>query len=147
MANKKTSLKPITPSMEDYLEAMVNIEKERKVIRVRDVAKKLGVRMPTVTSMLKTLNKAGLIDYEKYEYIQLTEKGKRIGEEISRRHNALKKFLIHILNVDPEVAEQEACKMEHAISTSTMDRFVKFMDFIETYPEISREWSKYFQKG
>ena len=52
--------------MEDYLEAIYNLDKEKRVVRVRDIAKRLGVKMPTVTNMLKTLSKKGMIDYEKY---------------------------------------------------------------------------------
>jgi len=67
--------KPLTPAMEDYLEAIFNLSKEKRVVRVKDIAKRLDVKMPTVTSMLKTLSKRELIDYEKYEYLELTKKG------------------------------------------------------------------------
>ena len=65
MSNISTN--PITPTMEDYLEAIFNLSKEKGAIRVRDIARKLDVKMPTVTNMLKTLSEGGLIDYEKYE--------------------------------------------------------------------------------
>jgi len=51
------SKKGLTPTMEDYLEAMYNLSKEKKAVRVKDIAKKLGVKMPTVTSMLKSLKR------------------------------------------------------------------------------------------
>ncbi|MBW2643899.1 MAG: metal-dependent transcriptional regulator, partial [Deltaproteobacteria bacterium] len=77
---KNTLTKPLTPAMEDYLEAIFNLDREKRVVRVRDIAKRLGVRMPTVTSMLKTLSKRELVDYEKYEYLELTDNGRAIGK-------------------------------------------------------------------
>jgi DtxR family Mn-dependent transcriptional regulator len=61
MKNKDDiSKKPLTPAMEDYLEAIFNLGKEKRVVRVKDIAKRLGVKMPTVTSMLNTLSKREL---------------------------------------------------------------------------------------
>ena len=144
--SKKSTPRPLTSTMEDYLEAIVNLENEKKAVRVKDIAKRLGVRMPTVTSMLKTLGKAGLVNYEKYEYIQLTNRGKKVGKEIDRRHHALKRFLRDILGIDPDTADEEACKMEHAVSASTLNRFVEFMDFVQSCPRAGKEWLEYFQE-
>ena len=83
---KDTYQKPLTPTMEDYLEAIYNLGNEKRVVRVKDIAKRLEVKMPTVTNMLKSLSKEGLIDYEKYEYLELTDKGVDVGKEIHRRH-------------------------------------------------------------
>jgi DtxR family Mn-dependent transcriptional regulator len=149
MEIKKTatvSQKPLTSTMEDYLEAIVNLKRERGALRVRDIAKRMGVKMPTVSSMLKVLNKAGLVDHKKYEYINLTKKGERIGDEINRRHHALKKFLIDILSIEPVLADQDACKMEHAVSASTMNRIADFMDFIQACPRTGSDWLNHFKE-
>jgi DtxR family Mn-dependent transcriptional regulator len=138
--------KPLTPAMEDYLEAIFNLDREKRVVRVRDIAKKIGVRMPTVTSMLKTLSKRKLVDYEKYEYLELTDNGRAIGKEIHRRHCVLRSFLTDILNIDAELADEEACKMEHAVSTSTLDRFVEFMEFVQSCPRAGANWLDRFDK-
>ena len=138
--------KPLTPTMEDYLKAIFNLDREKRVVRVRDIAKKLGVRMPTVTSMLKTLSKRELVDYEKYEYLELTDNGRAIGREIHRRHCVLRSFLTDILNIDATIADEEACKMEHAISTSTLDRFIAFMEFIQSCPRAGANWLDRFDK-
>ena len=145
-AKEKVRSNSPTSTMEDYLEVMVNLEKEKKALRVKDIAKRMQVSMPTVTSMLKNLAQAGLVEYERYEYIELTEKGREIGEEINRRHQSLKRFLTEILGVDSKIAEQEACKMEHTISAATVDRFVEFMEFIEFCPRAGRKWLEYFQQ-
>ena len=147
MQNKDDiSKKPLTPAMEDYLEAIFNLGKEKRVVRVKDIANRLGVKMPTVTNMLKTLSKRELIDYEKYEYLELTKKGLDVGKEIHRRHHILRSFLTDILNIDFKKADEEACKMEHAISASTLDRFIEFMEFIQFCPRVGLEWLKYFDE-
>lgn len=147
MQNKDNILiKPLTPTMEDYLEAIFNLGKEKKVVRVKDIAKRLGVKMPTVTSMLKTLSKRELIDYEKYEYLELTKKGLAVGKKIHRMHQVLRSFLIDILNIDFKKADEEACKMEHTISASTLDRFIEFMEFIQFCPRVGLDWLKYFDE-
>lgn len=138
--------KPLTSAMEDYLEAIFNLSNEKRVVRVKDIAKTLGVKMPTVTNMLKTLSKRDLIDYEKYEYIELTKKGNRIGREINRRHHVLRNFLVDILKVDPKKADEEACEMEHAVSPSTLDRFVEFMEFLQFCPRTGSGWLENFDE-
>ena len=145
-AIKMDSHKALTPAMENYLEAIFNLGKEKRVVRVKDIAKRLGVKMPTVTNMLKTLGERGLIDYERYEYLELTEKGADVGEEIDRRHRVLRSFLTDILGIDLEKADEEACKMEHAVGASTMDRFVLFMEFIQSCPRTGENWLERFEE-
>ena len=55
----------LTPTMEDYLEAIYNISQGKRVVRVKNIAKEVGVKMPTVTNMLKSLSQKGFIDYER----------------------------------------------------------------------------------
>lgn len=128
----------MTSTMENYLEAIYNLNNEKRVVRVKDIGKRLGVKMPTVTNMLKTLSEKGLIDYEKYEYLELTEKWCGVGEEIDRRHHVLRSFLTDILGIDLEKANEEACRMEHAVGAPTMDRFVLFMEFIQSCPRTGK---------
>ncbi|HDZ23993.1 MAG: metal-dependent transcriptional regulator [Deltaproteobacteria bacterium] len=138
--------KPLTSTMENYLEAIFNLNKEKSAVRVKDIARRLGVKMPTVTNMLKTLNERGLIEYEKYEYLELTEEGSVVGKEIDRRHHVLRSFLTDILGIDPVKADEEACKMEHAVGTTTMDRFVVFMEFIQSCPRTGENWLQRFEE-
>ena len=130
----------LTPTMEDYLEAIYSLSKEKRVVRVKNIAKRIGVKMPTVTNMLKTLSKNGFIDYEKYEYLELTNRGHKVGKEIDRRHKIIRNFLTDILKIDSVVADEEACKMEHGMSTQTLDRLTQFIDFIQTCPRTGPNW-------
>ena len=137
---------PITATMEDYLEAIFNLSKEKGAARVRDIASKLDVKMPTVTNMLKILSERGLIDYEKYEYLELTEKGSSVGQEIDHRHQILRRFLTNILKIDYDEADVDACKMEHAVSPATLEAFVDFMEFIDNCPRGGTSWLDYFNE-
>jgi DtxR family Mn-dependent transcriptional regulator len=132
--------------MEDYLEAIFNLDKSKKVVRVRDIAKRMNVKMPTVSSMLKNLNDRGLVNYEKYEYVELTKAGAKIGREMRRRHKVLFKFLTQILKIDNKTADVEACCMEHSLSLNTLDRVTEFMDFIQDCPRAGESWLKYFEE-
>ncbi len=134
----------LTPAMEDYLEAIYCIGQGKRVVRVKNIASRIGVKMPTVTSMLKSLNQKGFVDYEKHEYLELTPEGEKVGREINQRHQVLLSFLIDILGIDPEVADGEACRIEHGIGAETMERLVRFIDFIENCPRTGRDWVEAF---
>ncbi|MBW1902505.1 MAG: metal-dependent transcriptional regulator [Deltaproteobacteria bacterium] len=136
----------LTPTMEDYLEAIYSISKEKRVVRVKNIAKKIGVKMPTVTNMLKSLSQKGFIDYEKHEFLELTQTGRKVGKEIDRRHQIIRNFLTDILKIDAVVADEEACKMEHGMSTETLDRLTQFIDFIQVCPRTGPNWLESFDE-
>ena len=141
-----TQAKTITPIMEDYLEAIYEIGLEKKVVRVKDIAARMGVKNPTVTSMLKNLGGRNLVDYQRYEFVEISSKGKKVAREIHRRHQLLRKFLTEILQVDPRVADDEACKMEHFLSPSTLHRFADFMSFVHECPRTGDSWLERFEE-
>jgi len=138
--------KPLTSVMEDYLEAIFDLDKEKRAVRVKDIAKRMDVKMPTVTSMLKTLNDRGLVHYEKYEYVELTRDGADVGKEMRRRHEILFKFLTEILKIDVDTADADACRMEHTLSSATQDSLTDFMEFIQACPRAGESWLKYFEE-
>ncbi|MFC1528308.1 metal-dependent transcriptional regulator [Candidatus Latescibacterota bacterium] len=117
----------LSPSMEDYLEAIFDIEKNKRAVRVKDVAEKLGVTMPSVNGALKNLEAKGLINHEKYEYIELTETGATQASKISTRHQVIYTFLREFLGVDHDTAEKDACKTEHVLSPHTMEKLEKYI--------------------
>ncbi|MDI6890312.1 MAG: metal-dependent transcriptional regulator [Thermodesulfovibrionales bacterium] len=145
-------IESLTPTVEDYLEAISNLEKEVKAVRVKDIARVMNVKLPTVTSMLNTLIQKGLVSHKRYEYVELTTEGERLAQGVQKRHDTLFKFLSGILNIDPKIAEVDACKMEHSISPETLEKFIKFIEFVETCPKRDRpDWLKsfdhYFKTG
>jgi DtxR family Mn-dependent transcriptional regulator len=146
MITSSNTKKPLTSVMEDYLEAIFELDKEKRVVRVKDIAKKMNVKMPTVSSMLKNLNDRGLVNYEKYEYVEITRSGANVGKEMRRRHEILLKFLTEILKIKFSVADTEACKIEHSLSTGTLDSLTDFMAFIQACPRTGERWLNYFDE-
>lgn len=145
MQDKDTDIeKPLTSVMEDYLEAIFDLNTEKRVVRVKDIARRMDVKMPTVSSMLKSLNEKGMVNYEKYEYVELTRDGETVGKEIRRRHEVIFKFLTEILQIDRETADEEACKMEHALSAPTLESLTDFMEFIQACPRTGENWLAHF---
>jgi DtxR family Mn-dependent transcriptional regulator len=124
-------MEKLAPRLEDYLETIYLLEKKNGVARVKEIAKERNVKMPTVTEVLKRLSEKGYINYEKYGFATTTEKGKEYAEKIYKKHRALKKFFTEILNLPQEVAEKEGCLIEHYLSKSTVERFVKLVEFFE----------------
>lgn len=126
-SNPEESLN-LTSNMEDYLEVILNLQRERKVARVKDVAERLQVKMPSVTGAMKGLAEKGLVNYERYSYLTLTEEGEKIAQEIGERHKTFYNFLTQVLDLDHETAELDACRLEHATSQKTFERIKTFTD-------------------
>ena len=130
----------LSDSLENYLEAILDLEHTHKVARAKDIADRLAIQRGSVTGGLKALAEKGYINYQPYSYITLTPKGKRVAQDIARRHSVIKAFLLKILQIDPETAEQTACKMEHAIDAQTTERLVRFIEYIFTCPRAGEQW-------
>ncbi len=135
--------KGLSSNMEDYLEAIATLQKEKRVARVRDISRLMNVKTSSVTAAMKTLYRNKLVIHEKYGYVELTSEGEKLALSVQRRHDMLLKFLTEILKIDPEIAEKDACRMEHSISPETSKKLIKFIDFVETCPGSDRpHWLK-----
>lgn len=121
----------LTRSLEDYLEAILYLEKKNRVARVKDIANHLGVQMPSVTGALKNLRKRGFINYEKNSFISLTQEGLALAGSIQSRHDVISRFLEKALFMPAGKAADEACKIEHVISKETAERLQNLTDFVE----------------
>ena len=108
----------IQKASEDYLESMLMMKEQHGYIRSIDVADHLGVTKPSVTYATKRLRENGYIEMDKDGLITLTDAGMQIASKMLQRHQTLTRFLVS-LGVDPETAEEDACKMEHDISDQT----------------------------
>jgi DtxR family Mn-dependent transcriptional regulator len=124
----------LTASLENYLEAILVVGLDRKIVRVKDIAKFLGVRAASVIGALRTLAEEGLVHHERYGYVELTAEGRDQAKEIYRKHETLTKFFHEVLGLDRGIAAEDACGIEHHIHKETVDRLVQFMEFIETCP-------------
>ena len=123
----------LTPSMEDYLETILLLEQKNRVARVKDIADKLSVQMPSVTGALKTLKKKDLVEYEKNSFINLTSKGTKLAKAVFQRHEILVAFFSKGLGLEGEDAEKQACSMEHTIDQETAMRFQNLTHWINSH--------------
>jgi len=131
-------------SAEDYLEAIAVLAWEGESVKVTEISKMLGVKKPSVTYALSKLSEAGLVTHQRYGDVELTREGASIAEDVYRRHQMLRGFLVNILNVDPKVAEEDACRMEHSLSPTSLERLEKFLEFVLSCPRGEPEWLKGF---
>lgn len=140
-----------SPSMEDYLESISVLAQGGKVVRVTQISNVLRVKKPSVTSALKKLSKEELVEHKKYGDVKLTDMGAKIAEDVFHRHETLRNFLSEILGVEPKIASEDACKMEHAVSADTLEKLAKFVDFVLDRPRGNSECLKgfncYFEHG
>ncbi len=107
-----------TRSVEDYLEAVLMIQQEKGSCRAIDIAQHLGFSKPSVSVALRNLEDDGSIARENDGTVQLTEKGLAVARGVLSRHRFLTGFFTAI-GVPPEVAEEDACGMEHSVSEET----------------------------
>jgi DtxR family transcriptional regulator, Mn-dependent transcriptional regulator len=137
----------LTESIEDYLEAISILATRDKVVRVKDIAAFLDVKMPSVNSALKTLKEKELIMHESYGDVELTEKGLKAAQEIYVRHKLISQFFQEVLGLPYEVANDDACKVEHCLSRETIEKLAAFMATIEEHAENQPEWLELFRNS
>lgn len=130
----------LTPSLEDYLEAIWVTSLKERVIRVKDIVKYLDVKTASVVGAMKALVQKGLVVHERYGYIELTPQGIAMALEIYDRHKTLYRFFYEILGVDSKIAAEDACRIEHYINKKTAEKIVKFIKFVESCPEGEPLW-------
>lgn len=110
-----------TASGEDYLEAVLVLQKEKGMVRSVDVARHMGVSKPSVCHAVVTLKKGGFLTMDEDLFLRLTDIGREVAEQTYEKHC----FFTHLLmeaGVEPEIAEQEACRIEHVISENSFQK-------------------------
>ena len=117
----------MTQSLEDYLETIFVLIEDGKPAQVRDVARLLAVKMPSVVKAIHELKKLELVTQEPYSAIELTAKGRRVANSVLNRHTLLRSFLMK-LGVSRKTADKDACMMEHILSAETMDKIRTFTE-------------------
>lgn len=130
---------------EDYLKAILKLQDQKKVVRVKDLAQCLGVRSPTVVGVVSGLKESGLVDQEHYGYIFLTPKGKAAARTLVQNEDLLRTFFEEVLNLDSEEAVQNACNVEHFITPTCRERLVSFIKFLEICGRGAPKWLDHFR--
>ncbi|PHR27288.1 MAG: DtxR family transcriptional regulator [Desulfotalea sp.] len=125
----------LSASLEDYLEAIYHSRDDKKMARSKQIQKRLGVSGASVTEACQQLREKGLINYAPYEAITLTPDGEKHAQDVIFRHETLKAFFIEVLKVDPTTADEGACKMEHVVSLTIVDRMIKYTKYLRLEKE------------
>lgn len=136
----------LSASLEDYLEAILNLVSESSFARSRDIAKSLGVSRASVTGALRVLKKKGLANYKPYDYVTLTESGRVAASEIARKHKILKSFFINVLGIEGDIAQKAACKVEHELGPEIIAKLLCFIEFVTESSNNGRDLADEFQK-
>ncbi|KYK33524.1 MAG: iron-dependent repressor [Theionarchaea archaeon DG-70] len=129
---------------EDYLEAIYNIAERKGYAQIKDIASELQITPPSVTEMMGKLAKKGLVHYEKYSAVKLTEKGREIAKTIKTRHDTFTTFL-EIILVPNRIAEKDACELEHHLNPKTIEQFSRFVEFVKDAP-LYPKWLNHFKE-
>lgn len=125
----------LSASLEDYLEAILHIVEAKGAARPKDIARHLDIGNSSVTAALKTLAARELVNYAPYEVITLTDGGEKAARDVVRRHETLREFFVRVLAADEKLADESACRMEHAVPGELVDRFLRFLEFVEMCPK------------
>lgn len=127
-------------SGEDYLEAILVLQRKNGYVRSLDIAEYVGVTKPSISNATRLLREGGFITMDANKLVHLTDSGREVAERIYERHRFLTDWLIS-LGVTPEVAEDDACKIEHDVSRETFDKMKTYWETIKqaAKPEISED--------
>jgi Mn-dependent DtxR family transcriptional regulator len=124
--NIESKSSELTQALEMYVKVVHELELEHGAAAPSDIAEKLQVKAPSVTSALQKLDSLGMVKYQRYQHVNLTKKGTEVAEMLDRRHRTLLDFLIHI-GVDENIALSDACEIEHIVHRQTIDRLASHL--------------------
>lgn len=117
----------ISKSSEEYLKTMYILKKQNGKIRVTDVADKMNCTKPSVNKAIYNLKDSGMLNYESYGTIELTEEGENLAKKILEAYDIVYLFLKDVLNLEPEKAEKEAEKIKMTITDETINKLAKYV--------------------
>jgi DtxR family Mn-dependent transcriptional regulator len=125
----------LTDRAEDYLEAAYNLLLKKGYVRLKDLSASLEVSGPSAIEMLRKLEALGLVRYEKYGGITLTDKGADIARVVKDRHDTLVRLLL-LAGVPGELADKDACTLEHHLSAMSIEHLKAFVSRLEREVQV-----------
>jgi DtxR family Mn-dependent transcriptional regulator len=131
---------------QEYVEIIHSLLQENPVTRIKDISRLRGVTPSTVSTVIDNLKKQNLVNHQKFGYVSLTPEGNALGEALERRHQLVRSFLVNVLGVNPKVAQDDACMIEHVIAAETCDKLLDFIEFVEKCPHSENSWLLQFKQ-
>ena len=117
----------VTASKEDYLRGLYILEERNSKIKSVDLADYLEVSKPSVSEMMKELDREGFVNYRRYSRITFTPKGKTIAKKLTSKHRLIELFLRDVLKLNNKSLHKEAHRLEHAFSDESIERLKKLL--------------------
>jgi len=131
--------------LEDYLEAIYNLNSEKGYVSAADISEKLGVKPPTVSSMLVNLAKKGYLEHEKYRGMRLTPSGEKVAKSVVKRHQVISE-LISMLGVDDQTAYADTEGIEHHVHPTTLRRFERLAEYLRENPQTLKAIRRFVEE-
>jgi DtxR family transcriptional regulator, manganese transport regulator len=131
--------------VEDYLEAIYNLNEEKGYVSAADISDRLGVKPPTVSSMVVNLARKGYLEHERYRGMRLTASGEKIARSVIKRHHVISEF-ISILGVDEETAFVDTEGIEHHVHPSTLRRLERLAEYLKQNPQILKAMQEFVEE-
>jgi Mn-dependent DtxR family transcriptional regulator len=122
-------------TIEEYVELIYILEQEHGHAHTGTIAAEMDIKAPSVTEMLQKLDKEGLVKYQGYTGATLTAKGKKMARALMEKHRVIQEFL-ELIGIDEAAAERDACQIEHHVSTGSVRRLEKFVEFLQQDPRL-----------
>ncbi len=145
-ASESFAERSLTPSLENYLKIIFREEQEGGSAHASAIADAAGVSRATVTSTLKALRGMGLIEYEAYSPIKLTEEGRRIGRDLMHRHIVFREFFQHVLQFDEAQADAIAGEVGSSMPRHVVRRCGRFVLYMQKNRERWQDWQNEYEK-
>jgi DtxR family Mn-dependent transcriptional regulator len=127
---------------EEYVEIIFVLQNRNGSAKTGEISSEMVIRPSSVTEMLQKLQEEGFILYEPYKGAQLTDAGKKLAQELMKKHKIIADFL-EIIGVQRDLAEADACQIEHHVTRKTLQRLGKFVEFINDAPHEPK-WIEHF---
>jgi DtxR family Mn-dependent transcriptional regulator len=137
----------ISPSLEQYIEAIADLLTREKVCSVSQVAHQVKVSRPAASRAIRELSQQGIVEHKAYGYVDLTHKGQVLAKKMAARHNALYDFLKEVLHFDEERADQEACRLEHQVDEDFVNRLAELTKLFSGDAKLAGQWSRRLKRS
>lgn len=138
--------KALTPNMEMYLKTIYEIDGDGAAPRVKVIAERLGVTMPSVSGAVENLQSKGLVRHNPYGAVKLTSKGRNLAREVKDRNDLIYRFLLDVLQVPQPIASRDACVLEHVVSPATLKNLSAFLEFTQVCHRGANEVIAHFSE-
>ena len=124
--------------VEDYLEAIYNLNREKGYVSAADISERLGVKPPTVSSMVRNLAEKGYLEHQRYRGMHLTSSGEKIARSVIHRHETIFD-LLSMMGLSREIAYEDAEGIEHHLHPATIQKLERLLEFLQTDPDYFRK--------